>query len=66
MPEPLLELRDVRAWYGPILKAFSALPADKAQVLEQDLTELLNRMNVAGPDSLVVPSEYLEVVVSRR
>ena len=55
-----------RAWYGPILKAFAALPADKAQVLEQDLTELLNRMNVAGPDSLVVPSEYLEVVVSRR
>ena len=55
-----------RAWYGPVLKAFAALPADKAQVLEQDLTELLNRLNVAGAESLVVPSEYLEVVVNRR
>ena len=55
-----------RVWYGPVLKAFAALPADKAQALEQDLTELLNRLNVAGPDSLVVPSEYLEVVIARR
>ena len=55
-----------RVWYGPVLKAFAALPADKAQLLEQDLTELLNRLNVAGAKSLVVPGEYLEVVVNRR
>ena len=55
-----------RVWYGPVLKAFAALPAEKALVLEQDLTELLNRLNVAGAESLVVPSEYLEVVVNRR
>ena len=34
--------------------------------LERDLTELLDRLNRAGPGSLVVPSEYLEVVASRR
>ncbi len=55
-----------RTWYGPVHKAFAALPADGAQALEHDLTELLNRLNVAGATSLVVPSEYLEVVVTRR
>ncbi len=55
-----------RTWYGPVHKAFAALPADKAAALEADLTELLNRLNKAGPASLVVPSEYLEIVVTRR
>lgn len=55
-----------RTWYGPVHKAFAALPADKAAALDADLTELLNRLNRAGPASLVVPSEYLEIVVTRR
>jgi ubiquinone/menaquinone biosynthesis C-methylase UbiE len=55
-----------RTWYGPIHKAFAALPVDGALALERDLTDLLNRMNQAGADSLVVPSEYLEVVITRR
>ena len=55
-----------RTWYGPIHKAFAALPVDGAQALESDLTELLTRMNRAGSASLVVPSEYLEVIVTRR
>ncbi len=54
-----------RAWYGPTHKAFGALPTDKAAELERDLTALLDGLNVAGPHSLVVPSEYLEVVVHR-
>jgi ubiquinone/menaquinone biosynthesis C-methylase UbiE len=55
-----------RTWYGPVHKAFAALPADKATALEGDLTELLNGLNRGGPTSLVVPSEYLEVVITRR
>ena len=55
-----------RTWYGPMHKAFAALPGDGAKALENDLTALLNGMNKAGADSLVVPSEYLEVVVTRR
>jgi len=55
-----------RQWYGPVHKAFAALPADGAKALEADLTELINRMNRAGDKSLVVPSEYLEVVITRR
>ncbi|MFW0754153.1 class I SAM-dependent methyltransferase [Pseudomonas sp. H11T01] len=55
-----------RNWYGPIHKAFTVLPAEDALALESDLTELLHRMNRAGETSLVVPSEYLEVVITRR
>ncbi len=55
-----------RTWYGPVHKAFGALPADRAEALNHDLVELLNRLNVAGAGSLVVPSEYLEIVVTRR
>ncbi len=55
-----------RTWYGPVHKAFASLPADGAQALEDDLVALLESMNRAGPRSLVVPGEYLEVVVTRR
>ena len=55
-----------RTWYGPVHKAFAALPADKASALEHDLTDLLNSLNRAGAGSLVVPGEYLEIVITRR
>jgi ubiquinone/menaquinone biosynthesis C-methylase UbiE len=54
-----------RTWYGPVHKAFAALSADGAVALERDLAALLESMNRAGPTSLVVPSEYLEVVITR-
>ena len=54
-----------RTWYGPIHKAFLALAPEQGKVLERELTELLDRLNRAGPSSLVVPSEYLEIVVTR-
>ncbi|SDD93490.1 Methyltransferase domain-containing protein [Cupriavidus sp. YR651] len=54
-----------RTWYGPVHKAFGALPADRASALEADLTTLLNGLNRGGDKSLVVPSEYLEVVVRK-
>jgi SAM-dependent methyltransferase len=55
-----------RTWYGPVHKAFAALPSDKASVLERDIMDLLNSLNRGGSDSLVVPSEYLEIVVTRK
>jgi ubiquinone/menaquinone biosynthesis C-methylase UbiE len=54
-----------RAFYGPTNKAFAALD-DKGQAsLRAGLVALLEKCNVAGDDSLVVPAEYLEVVVTR-
>ena len=55
-----------RTWYGPVHKAFASLPADRAAALETDLTDLIDGMNRAGPNALVVPGEYLEIVVTRR
>ena len=52
-----------RDFYGPVHKAFAALDAVGRERLEEDLVELLRRLNVAGPGSLVVPGEYLEVVI---
>jgi ubiquinone/menaquinone biosynthesis C-methylase UbiE len=54
-----------RTWYGPVHKAFAALPADSALALERDLTDLLNGLNRSTTGTLVVPSEYLEIVVMR-
>ena len=55
-----------RTWYGPTHKAFAALPVDKAAGLERDITDLLDGSNRGGAGSLVVPSEYLEIVITRR
>jgi SAM-dependent methyltransferase len=59
-------LRVFREFYGPTHKAFLALDAAGQHALERDITALLERTNTAGTASLVVPSEYLEVVIVKR
>lgn len=53
-----------REVYGPTHKAFAALDAAGAASLERGITALLDELNTA-PGSLVVPSEYLEIVVTK-
>jgi len=55
-----------RTYYGPVLKAFAALDTEGQAGLARDLTEVLLRFNQGGTDTLAVPSEYLEVVATRR
>ena len=55
-----------RTYYGPVHKAFSALSPDLAKQLEQDIIALIGRFNRAQDGTLVVPSEYLEIVVQKR
>ena len=54
-----------RDFYGPTHKAFAALDAAGREALASDITVLLEEMNTAGADSLVVPSEYLEAVITK-
>jgi ubiquinone/menaquinone biosynthesis C-methylase UbiE len=62
-PEHWLEV--FRTYYGPVLKAFAALePAQQAQ-LGRDLIALVDQFNRADDGSMVVPSEYLEIVITR-
>lgn len=55
-----------KTFYGPVLKAFAALEPAKQEELHNDLHALIVRMNRATNGSLVVPSEYLEVVITKR
>jgi hypothetical protein len=52
-----------KTYYGPTNRAFATL-ADGGAALEADIRDLLARMNVGGRDTLIVPSEYVEVVVT--
>jgi SAM-dependent methyltransferase len=52
-----------RTWYGPVHKAFASLDAGRAAALEQDLLALLEELNEDGDRSLVIPGEYVEVLV---
>ncbi len=54
-----------REYYGPTHKVYAALDAARQARLTADITALLLRMNTGGENSLVVPSEYLEVVITR-
>jgi ubiquinone/menaquinone biosynthesis C-methylase UbiE len=54
-----------RIYYGPMARAFAALPSDGQAALASDLLELATRLNRAGQSALAVPSEYLEVVAVR-
>jgi ubiquinone/menaquinone biosynthesis C-methylase UbiE len=54
-----------RDYYGPTLKAFAALDAAGQKALEREITALLDSLNTAGVASLVVPAEYLEVVITK-
>jgi len=55
-----------RDYYGPTHKAFAVLDPAGQQALERDIRALLAELNTAGAGSLVVPADYLEVVVTRR
>jgi ubiquinone/menaquinone biosynthesis C-methylase UbiE len=55
-----------RTFYGPVNRAFLALDTPRQDELERDILNLLARFDRGGAGGLVVPSEYLEVVVTRR
>jgi hypothetical protein len=59
-------LQVFKTYYGPVLKAFAALDASYRDALEKDLVALIERLNRADDGTMVVPSEYLEIVITRR
>jgi ubiquinone/menaquinone biosynthesis C-methylase UbiE len=63
-PEHFLEI--FSNYYGPMLKAFAALDETNRQGLRHDLLALIGRMNATADGTMIVPSEYLEIVVTKR
>jgi ubiquinone/menaquinone biosynthesis C-methylase UbiE len=53
-------------FYGPIHRAFAALDQPQQTELRNDLHALIVRMNRASNGAMVVPSEYLEVAITKR
>jgi SAM-dependent methyltransferase len=54
-----------KRYYGPVLKAFAALEPVAQTALQRDLIALIDRFNRSGDGTMVVPSDYLEIVVAR-
>jgi len=63
-PEHFLDI--FKSYYGPMLKAFAALDEANQRKLHQDLMMLIGSMNRADDGTMVLPSEYLEVVITKR
>ncbi|MEN4917831.1 class I SAM-dependent methyltransferase [Achromobacter spanius] len=59
-------LQVFKTYYGPLLKAFGALEPAAQTALTADITAQIERFNRSGDSSMVVPSEYMEIVVTRR
>ena len=52
-----------RTYYGPMNRTFLALDAQRQAALTQDLLNLIDRRNRSRDGTMVLQSEYLEVVV---
>jgi SAM-dependent methyltransferase len=63
-PEHWLEV--FRTTFGPAIAAFRGLDAPGQARLRAELLALVARMNRSGDATMAVPSEYLEVVATRR
>jgi ubiquinone/menaquinone biosynthesis C-methylase UbiE len=63
-PEHWIEV--FRTYYGPMNKTYAALDAEKQSAFTRDVLALMERDNRSGDRTLVLPSEYLEVVIERK
>lgn len=55
-----------RTHYGPMLKAFEALEERTSKALVHDILDIIARFNASRDSTMIVPSEYLEVVIAKR
>ena len=51
-------------FYGPMLKAYEAL-GDRSAALDADIRALLEECNLATDGTLVIPADYVEVVIRK-
>jgi ubiquinone/menaquinone biosynthesis C-methylase UbiE len=59
-------IEQFRSFYGPVHKAFESLDEDGRDALENDFKELIGEWNISGDETVLLPSDYLEVVAVRR
>ena len=59
-------LEVLQTYLGPTREAFRALDPAEQESLQGDVVDLVNRFNRSNDETMVVPSDYLEVVAVRR
>lgn len=55
-----------RTYYGPTHKAFNALASEQQTALANEILGLLEKSNIAKDGTLIVPSAYLEIVITKK
>ena len=55
-----------RNYFGPLMKVYEMLNDQKRQSLTRDLLDLVHRYNRSGDDTVIAPSDYLEIVATKR
>ncbi len=64
-PSPQHWLNLFKTYYGPVLKTFEALDDANREKLTADILDLINTLNQANDGTIVVPSEYMETVITK-
>ena len=54
-----------KTYYGPVLKAFESLDKEAGRALADDIKALIKWFNKAGDGTMVVPAEYLQIVIEK-
>lgn len=62
-PEHWLDV--FRGWYGPVLKAFASLDEPRQEALSKDIIALIGAFNTVDDGTVVIPADYLEIVIQR-
>lgn len=63
-PEHWLEV--FRTYFGPVVRAFTAVGPQGEAGLSRDLLALAEQFNRSGDETAILTSDYLEVVATRR
>jgi hypothetical protein len=59
-------LKALRTHFGPLIKAYEVLDGQGQQRLTDDLLDLFHRFNCSGDETMIVSSDYLEVLALKR
>jgi SAM-dependent methyltransferase len=54
-----------KRYLGPMVKLYPALDEDKKAQFDRDMESLYRTFNRSGDESLLLPSEYLEAVITK-
>ena len=62
---PMHFIEVFRTFYGPVNKTYGALEAPRQEMFTEELLTLIAEHNRSGDETLVLPSEYAEIVIDR-